>query len=118
MHAVGISPSRRIYAPIKGRPLPPLEAIEDATWMKGLSPRKTSSAQSGFAPRMVAASMSAARDNSGRSSAKGSQLTAEDAGPPVFVGRGMKIYVDGEEDEEQDFDVEETGTLGAARIKP
>lgn len=104
---IGFSSARRVSPPTKSRPLPPLEAVEDATWRKGLSPRKSSVAQSGIAPRMIAASVSANRKKAIRSSTKGFHLTPDDVGPPIFVGRDMKLYVDDDDQLACESDIEE-----------
>lgn len=89
--------------------MPSLGSLEDATWRKGLSPRKSSASAMhlGFrpAPRMITASTSMPRKNAIISPGKDDHLHADNVGPAVFLGRGMSIYVDGEDEMVRDSDI-------------
>jgi hypothetical protein len=85
--------TRHITFPSKSQPLPPLESVEDTTWRKGFSPRKSSATYSGInvASRMIAPSMSSSRRASIRTSVK-DQLGPEDVDSTIFLGRNMTLY--------------------------
>lgn len=94
----GISTGRRLSPPAKSVPLQTIEALEDSTWLKtSQSTRKTATTMQSTAPKMIASSASS---SSARRTGRGTHLRPDSDGtsPSAFIGRNMRVYLDGEEE--------------------
>lgn len=111
----GISAGRRPSPPAKSVPLPTMEAIENSTWRKtSQSTRKTTTTtMQSTAPRMIASSASSP---SARRTGRGTHLRPDSDGadPSAFIGRNMRVYLDGEEESGSGSDVEIVSRDGVA----
>lgn len=85
-----------------------MEALEDSTWRKTSQPaRRSAPTMQSTVPKMVASSASSFP---ARRTGRGTHLRpdSDETGPSAFIGKNMKVYLDGEEesDSESGSDVE------------